>query len=88
MNLRFIPTPKSVRGTILLAFGGLIVITLMIVTGAVITVREYQDATSEMQKRANLASDLQNGQADASVAALLLQRYVASGTRASRPRSS
>jgi diguanylate cyclase (GGDEF)-like protein len=79
MSLRLIPTPRSVRGTILLAFGSLIVITLMIVTGAVITVREYQSATSEMQKRANLASELQTGQANGSVAALLLQRYVVSG---------
>jgi diguanylate cyclase (GGDEF)-like protein len=72
-------TPRSVRFGILASFGILIAIITVIVGGAVVTVLEYQSATAEMQKRANLASELQTAEANGSVAALLLQRYVVAG---------
>lgn len=71
--------PKSVRASILLGFGLLILILGVVVGAAVVTVREYQRDTSEMQKRASLASNLQTAEANGSVAALLLQRYVVTG---------
>jgi diguanylate cyclase (GGDEF)-like protein len=79
MRMRFLPTPRSVRGSVLLGFGVLIIITSVIVGGSVFTVREYQSDTAEMQKRANLSSELQTAEANGSVAALLLQRYVVAG---------
>ena len=71
--------PRSVRGAILLSFGVLIVITTAIVGTSVVTVREYQADTAEMQKRAALASELQTAEANGSVAALLVQRFVLVG---------
>jgi diguanylate cyclase (GGDEF)-like protein len=51
----------------------------VVIGGAVITVRAYQDATSEMQKRATLTSEIQTADLNGSVAAMVLQRYVLAG---------
>jgi diguanylate cyclase (GGDEF)-like protein len=63
----------------LAGFGTLIVILAVCVIGSVITVRHYQDTSSEMNQRANIASQLQTAQAQGGNAALLLQRYVDAG---------
>lgn len=57
----------------------MIVILSLLITGAVVTVKHYQTSTDEMQKRANIASQLQTAEASGSVSALLVQRYVNSG---------
>jgi diguanylate cyclase (GGDEF)-like protein len=74
-----LPAPRSVRTAILCAFGVMIVILGVLITGAVITVKNYQSATDEMQMRANIASELQTAEASGSISALLVQRYVNSG---------
>jgi diguanylate cyclase (GGDEF)-like protein len=68
-----------VRSSILSAFGIFIVILSVCIGGAVITVRHYQSSTAEMQRRANIASQIQTAEANGSIAALLLQRYVIAG---------
>lgn len=79
MRVKYLPTPKSVRSGVLLGFGILIMITAVIVGGAVYSLTQYQDASAEMQKRAQLSSELQTAEANGSVAALLLQRFVVTG---------
>jgi diguanylate cyclase (GGDEF)-like protein len=79
MRIRSVLTTGSVRGGILLGFGVLIAMLAIIIGGAVITVREYQDATSEMQKRATLTSEIQTADLNGSVAAMVLQRFVLAG---------
>jgi len=74
-----VPAPRSVRTAILCAFGVMIVILGLLITGAVATVKHYQSSTDEMQKRANIASQLQSAEANGSISALLVQRYVNSG---------
>ena len=74
-----IPGPRSVRSMILAGFGALIFILAVCVIGAVVTVRNYQSTTSEMQTRATIASELQTTQAQGGNAALLIQRYVYTG---------
>jgi hypothetical protein len=53
----------------------------VIVGGAVITVRQYQVATSKMEKHATLSSEIQTADLNGSVAAMTLQRYVLAGNR-------
>ena len=79
MQTLSLPGPRSVRSAILSAFGVLIVILAVCVGGAVITVKHYQSSTAEMQRHANIASQLQTASADGGNAALLLQRYVIAG---------
>ncbi len=79
MRIRYFPALKSVRSAVLLGFGVLIAITAVIVGGAMYTVTQYQSASAEMQTRAQLSSELQTAEANGSVAALLLQRYVVIG---------
>ena len=64
MRVKYLPTPKSVRSGVLLGFGILIMITAVIVGGAVYSLTQYQDASAEMQKRAQLSSELQTAEAN------------------------
>ena len=79
MRFSKIPGVHSVRASILVGFTALILILAVSIGGAVYTVVQYREATGEMQKRANVASELQKAEANGSVAALLLQRMVAAG---------
>ncbi|MEO8458059.1 MAG: diguanylate cyclase [Chloroflexota bacterium] len=79
MRSSSIPAPRSVRTAILCAFGVMIVILGLLIGGAVVTVKHYQSTTNQMQVRANIASHLQDAEANGAIAALLLQRYVVSG---------
>ena len=79
MQTLSLPGPRSVRSAILSAFGIFIVILAVCIGGAVITVKHYQSSTAEMQRRANIASQIQTAEANGSIAALLLQRYVIAG---------
>jgi diguanylate cyclase (GGDEF)-like protein len=51
----------------------------VIVGGAVVTVRNYQSATSRMERHATLSSEIQTADLNGSVAAMTLQRYVLAG---------
>ncbi len=79
MRIRTALTTGSVRNGLFIGFGVLIAMLAVIIGGAVITVREYQDATSEMQKRATLTSEIQTADLNGSVAAMVIQRYVLAG---------
>ncbi len=60
-------------------FALLVLVLVAVVSGSAWLVRAYRDDTADMQHRADTASLLQTGEAQASVAALLVQRYVMSG---------
>jgi diguanylate cyclase (GGDEF)-like protein len=55
----------------------------LIVGGAVVTVRKYQEATHKMQQHATLSSEIQTADLNGSVAAMTLQRYVLAGEETS-----
>ena len=70
---------SSVRVRIVGGFALLILVLVGMVSGSAWLVRAYRNDTADMQQRAATASLLQTGEAQASVAALLIQRYVTSG---------
>jgi len=71
--------PGSVRTLIIGGFG-LLVLALAIVTiGASFQVRKHQTELNELEHHSTQASLLQTAEAQAGIAALLLQRYVATG---------
>lgn len=74
-----IPGTNSVRASILLGFGILIVILVVSISGAAVTLVNYKSDTAEMQDRATVASTLQNAETNAATAANTLQRYVVTG---------
>ncbi len=72
--------PSSVRWLVIVGFGLLIVLLACITLGAAWQVRQHQADLTELEYHSNEASLLQNAEAQAGIAALLLQRYVAAGT--------
>jgi len=71
--------PSSVRTLVIGGFG-LLVLSLAIVTiGATFQVRKHQTELNELEQHSTQASLLQTAEAQAGIAALLLQRYVATG---------
>ncbi len=70
---------RSVRASILAGFGLLVVILGAVVAGSIWLVQDYQASSAEMQQRADTASLLQEVESNASIAALLMQRYVVAG---------
>ena len=60
-------------------FALLVLVLVGVVFASAWLVRAYRNDTAAMQQRADTASLLQTGEAQASVAALLIQRYVTSG---------
>ncbi len=69
----------SVRRGILAGFALLVLILVAVVAGSAWLVREYQKDSAEMQQHAARASQLQQTEANASIAALLIQRYLLAG---------
>jgi len=76
---------KSVRAGLIAGCGLLVLILVAVVAGSAWLVREYQADTAEMQQRADTASLLQQTQANASIAALLMQRYLLAGEETLAP---
>src|SRR3990172_4674259 len=70
---------STVRVRIVGGFALLVLVLVGVVFTSAWLVRAYRNDTADMQQRADTASLLQTGEAQASVAALLIQRYVTSG---------
>ncbi len=76
---------NSVKAGLIAGCGLLVLILVSVVAGSAWLVREYQSDTAEMQQRANTASQLQQAEANASIAALLMQRYLLAGEKTLAP---
>ncbi len=70
---------NSVRRAVIAGFVVLVLILIAVVAGSAYMVRTYQSDTAAMQKRANVASLLQEAEANASMSALLSLRYSLAG---------
>lgn len=79
---RWWPTPRglpSVRGRIIGGFGLLVIILIGVVAGSAWQEHTHRSDLAELESHSTIASLLQEAQADAGTAALLLQRFVISG---------
>jgi diguanylate cyclase (GGDEF)-like protein len=71
--------PSSVRTLVIGGFGLLILALAVVTIGATFQVRKHQTELNALEHHSTQASLLQTAEAQAGVAALLLQRYVATG---------
>jgi diguanylate cyclase (GGDEF)-like protein/putative nucleotidyltransferase with HDIG domain len=69
----------SVRGRVVGGFGLLILVLVCVIVGASWQVRRHQNDLEELERHSTTASLLQNVEAQAATAGLLLQRYVDAG---------
>src|SRR5712691_7171881 len=70
---------NSVGRCVVAGFSFLVLTLVGVVGGSAWLVREYQNDSAEMQQRGEVASLLQQTEANSSIAALLMQRYVVAG---------
>lgn len=76
----WVNTPfSSVKGRIVIGFGLVTLILIGVIAGAAWQARAHQVKIAELEEHSTTASLLQNAEANASIAGLLLQRYVISG---------
>jgi diguanylate cyclase (GGDEF)-like protein len=75
---RYLPW-SSVRGRVIGGFGLLILVLVSVTAGASWQVRRHQSDLEELERHSTTASLLQNVEAQAATAGLLLQRYVDAG---------
>ena len=71
--------PSSVRTLVIGGFGLLILALAVVTIGASFQVRKHQTELNQLEHHSTQASLLQTAEAQAGIAALLLQRYVATG---------
>ena len=69
----------SVRGRIVAGFGLLVIILAGVAAGSAWQQHAHQDDLAELESHSTIAFSLQEGEAQAAMAALLLQRYVIAG---------
>jgi diguanylate cyclase (GGDEF)-like protein len=75
---RYLPW-ASVRGRVISGFGLLILVLVCVTVGASWQVQRHQADLQELERHSTTASHLQNVEAQAATAGLLLQRYVDAG---------
>jgi len=77
LGRRFLPS--SVRTLVIGGFGLLVIVLALVTLGASWQVRQHQADLSELEHHSTMASLLQTAEAQASIAGLLEQRYIAAG---------
>jgi len=70
---------NSVGRSVVAGFAALVIILVAVVVGSAWMVKNYQSDTADMKQRANIASLLQQAEANASISALLVLRYSLAG---------
>lgn len=80
-----LPLLSSVRGRIIAGFGLLVLILAAVVAGSAWLAREHRSDLAEMERHAAITSLLEEARFDATLANLLLERYVIAGNETAVP---